>query len=306
MRQMMKGRNLRLETWMAGLGFLLFLSASVPVSAQQQTTDTESYCSGFFTTEPLENGLHLPQEDGLKVLGSEDAGEKNEYTVRDFLYLNHGRDALATPGGLYLLVRPVLDFQRDEAFAGQRELLEQMGSLYAEIGRIEVKILHPESATVEVLGSCEPVLTGDIAIPLDGRPPLDLKSPKETDRFAPSSGKAIGTLVAGKELDRTLGEGKIGYVNIGSNDGVTAGSYLRIVRYYSGGLSEDFENAVRNYSSTDIGWGSAQPLTVEQRATLPREVLGEMVVLSARPGSATALITYSRKDVIVGDGVELE
>ena len=96
---------------------------------------------------------------------------------------------------------------------------------------------------------------------------MDLKSPKETDRFALSSEKTLVAMVASKEFNRTLGEGRIGYVN--------------------------------------IGWGSAPPLTDEQRATLPREILGEMVVLSARPGSATALIIYSRKVVIVGDGVKL-
>jgi hypothetical protein len=39
---------------------------------------------------------------------------------------------------------------------------------------------------------------------------------------------------------------------------------------------------------------------------LPREVLGEGIVLNASPNSATVLVTTLRKEVYSGDYVELE
>jgi hypothetical protein len=39
---------------------------------------------------------------------------------------------------------------------------------------------------------------------------------------------------------------------------------------------------------------------------LPREVLGEGIVLNASPNSSTVLITYSRIEIFAGDYAEIE
>jgi hypothetical protein len=39
---------------------------------------------------------------------------------------------------------------------------------------------------------------------------------------------------------------------------------------------------------------------------MPRRSLGELIVLSTTPSSATAMVTFSLEDVHVGDEVELE
>jgi hypothetical protein len=39
---------------------------------------------------------------------------------------------------------------------------------------------------------------------------------------------------------------------------------------------------------------------------LPKHVVGEAIVLSTQPRSATAMLTFSLEDVHVGDMVELE
>jgi hypothetical protein len=52
------------------------------------------------------------------------------------------------------------------------------------------------------------------------------------------------------------------------------------------------------------GWGSAPvKYTPEQ---LPREILGEAIVIRATAHTATVLITAMRNDMYVGDYVEVE
>ena len=47
-------------------------------------------------------------------------------------------------------------------------------------------------------------------------------------------------------------------------------------------------------------------LTRKELESLPRTVLGEVLILSADEDSSTGIISYSWQDVYVGDGVEIE
>ena len=47
-------------------------------------------------------------------------------------------------------------------------------------------------------------------------------------------------------------------------------------------------------------------LSKEQRAIMPREILGELVILSVHGKSATALITMSGAEMFPGDQVEMK
>ena len=266
--------------------------------AQTAPTESDIYCAGFFTQRQIESGL--------TVQGSEDAGFKNEFATGDYVYLSKGRDAIASPGGQYLVLRAVTDVNRKEAFKGQREMLAGLGTLYAQVARIEVQVLHEKTSTAKILASCQPVLAGDIAIPWNARSAPAYKTPRMTDRFAPSSGKATGLIASAKEFDQWLGEGKIVYLNLGSSHGLQTGSYLRVIRSYLTGAHAAFGNAARNYPTELTGASVGRRLTPEEVASLPREVLGEVMVLSTEEESSTGIITYTRAEVSVGDGVEVE
>ena len=276
----------------------LIIAAPVWLAAQTAPTQSELNCAGYFTRKTVETGLIIQS--------SEEVGFKNEFGAGDYVYLNKGKDAITAPGGLYMVLRPVKDVDQTDIFPGQKLMLKQMGRLYAEIARIEVAVLHAHSATARIISSCESVLTGDIAVPYNAKAAPAYKSPKFTDRFAPSSGKAMGLIAAAKGFDHWLGEGRIVYLNMGSAQGLQAGSYLRVVRPYRGGGNADFSDAVASYPTEMDGVSLARKMTPAEEATLPREVLGEVMVLKVEEGSATGIITYSRAEVAVGDGVELE
>ncbi|MBI3933632.1 MAG: hypothetical protein HY316_03005 [Acidobacteria bacterium] len=276
----------------------LFWAGPSRLLAQSRLSQSDLYCAGFFTQRPIETGLFIQ--------GSEDGGFKNEFATGDYVYLSKGRDAITGPGGQYTILRPVKDVNRKEAFAGQRAMLMGLGTLYTEIGRLEVAVLHERSATAKILMACDSITSGDILIPFSARNAPAYKTPHMTDRFAPSSGKATGLIAAAKEYDVWLGEGKIVYLNLGSSQGVQLGSYFHVIRGYLGGGNMEFASPSRQFPTDFNGTPMGRKLTPAEEATLPREVLGEVTILSVEEGSATGIITYSRSEIAVGDTVELE
>ncbi len=281
------------------LGAAAVLAVPAFLLAQTAPSDSDLYCAGFFTHQVM---------NGLKVLSSEEAGLKNEFAAGDYVYLDHGRDAIASPGGQYMLLRPMRDINRQEAFQGQKDMVAGLGTLYAQIARIEVEALHDRSATAKIVKSCEPAHTGDIAVPLQPQTAHPYKSPKMTARFAEASGGTAGMIAAAKDFAQEVGEGRIVYLNLGTGKGLQPGSYLRIVRSYVSTADTDLGRASAEFlpESAYTGVGESHKLTLAEQQALPREVLGEAMVLSAEEGSATAIITYSRAEVVVGDQVELE
>ena len=285
-------------TFLSGL-ILGVLMAPALLIAQTAPSDSDLYCAGFFTHRAM---------NGLKVLSSEEARLKNEFGAGDYVYLDHGREAIATSGGQYMLLRPMRDINRQEAFTGQKDMVTGLGTLYAQIARIEVAVLHDRSATARILTSCEPAHAGDIAVPLEPQTVHPYKVPKMTARFAEPSGGVAGMIAAAKDFGQQLGEGRIVYLNLGTSQGLQPGSYLRVVRSYLSTADTDLGRASAEFlpESAYTGVGDSRKLTRAEQQVLPREVLGEAMVLSAEDGSATAIITYSRAEAVVGDQVELE
>ncbi len=271
-----------------------------PTAAQQAgqaPTDSDIYCAGFFTHRRLEPGLH--------VLGNELGEFKSEFADRDLLYLSKGSGWIVNPGGQYMVVRPAKDFNPRESFPGQLKLLSGLGTLYAEIARVEVRIVHEGSATAEVLKSCEPIMAGDFLIPLAVRPAPPYRAAR-MDPSAPASGKAGGVIVTSKEFQQVVGTGNVVYLNLGKNQGAQVGGYLRVFRTYLSGDQDPLRQAARNYSSELMGVPLGRKLTRRERASMPRTVLGEIMLLSVEDDSSTGIVTFSGDAIFLGDEVEGE
>jgi hypothetical protein len=81
---------------------------------------------------------------------------------------------------------------------------------------------------------------------------------------------------------------------------VKVGDYFRIFRYQVG----DPYSGEKHLSDQIYGFGS-NPRHYAWN-DLPRELLGEGIVLNASPNSATVLVTVSKREIYSGDYVELE
>jgi len=108
--------------------------------------------------------------------------------------------------------------------------------------------------------------------------------------------------VTGKQFSQLYGRYSTVYVNLGSNQGAKVGDYYRIFRY-QGSMSETAPNT-EGYQYQLYGFGST-PVKYKWN-DLPRELLGEGIVISVSPNSSTIYVTYSRMDMYAGDYAEIE
>ncbi len=256
------------------------------------------YCSGFITDRPIVTGLYIE--------AGEEGGLRNEFIPGDVVFLSKGAANIVNPGGEYMVLRKMVDVDKQEIYPGQRRILEQLGTYYSEVGRIHVNILRPEHAIAEVRQACESIAVGDILVPFDVKPAPPLKASAGFDRFAPPSGKATGRIVAARDWTMLLRTGDIGYVDIGSKDGLQVGQYLRAYRPFTGSYVDLYRRYENQYPSNIGGMKLSVPLSEAERKSLPRDVQGEVIVLHVEGRSATVMVTFAQKDIIVGDDVEVE
>lgn len=152
---------------------------------------------------------------------------------------------------------------------------EVLGRHYNYKGQIRILCADETSSTAIVTQACVPINVGDrlkpvpqIAIPLARVEPLE---PHCKGR----SGKAEGTIVNAKDYYYNLGEGAVIQIDMGWEDFLQPGDFLTVYR----------ENLVPGQ---------------------PRQILGEVGILTAEPHTSTAKIVQMRYAMRVGDRVELK
>ncbi len=221
----------------------------------------------------------------------------------DYVYLNRGEDKGVKLGDRFTIVRPETD-PANEWYYGQPKMLKEMGTLYKDAGQVRVVNVLPKTSVAEVVFSCDYLQRGDVVRPFEERPAPPFKDAAKFDHFAPISGKPVGTVVSGFDFHQVFGRGDAAYVNIGAAKGVKVGDYMRVFRYQETKKDVSESAGEHDYQYKVFGFGTAP--TRYAGKDLPREVLGEGIVLSVSRGAATVLITYSMADMYAGDYAEIE
>jgi hypothetical protein len=287
---------------LAALCLLIFLGATV-TSAQRapdaayvatQPDFSSVNCSGFISDQRV--------PDGIQLISGEQSNYKITFARGDFVYINRGQDKGVRVGDRFSVVRPDRDATDVPWFKWQHKLLKAMGSLYKDAGQVRVVNVHPKVSIGQVIFSCDYMQRGDILLPQEDRPVPPYKDPSAFDHFAPVSGKPVAMVVAGTDHTQVYGKNNKVFVNLGSNQGVKIGDYIRVFRY-QGSMAETVPQT-KDYQYMMYGFGSA-PARYSWNE-LPREVLGEGIVLSVSRNSSTVMITYNRIEIYAGDYVEIE
>jgi hypothetical protein len=251
------------------------------------------YCSGFL------KDTKVPEE--ARIISGEQISYKMAFSRGEMVYLNLGSDKGVRVGDRFLVVRPVKD-PSGEWFIGQKKIMNAMGTLYEDLGQVKVVNLQPKTSIAEVTYSCDLMQRGDIVRPFEERPVPPFKETGTFDHFAPVSGKPVGMLVGAVDFPQGQGQGATVYVNLGAAQGVKVGDYVRFFRYQ--GKQEEYAPQTKGYQYELFGYGSSP--TRYSWKDLPREVLGEGLVLNASRNSSTVLITFSSTDIYTGDNAEIE
>jgi len=251
-------------------------------------------CSGFVADQ------HVPDE--IRIVSGEQSNYKITFARGDYVHINRGQDKGVRVGDRFSVVRPDKDPTDVPWFKWQVKLLKAMGTPYVDAGQVRVVNVLPKVSVAQVIFSCGYMQRGDILQPYQDRPAPPFKDSGAFDHFAPVTGKPVAMVVAGKDYGQVFGKLSAVYVNLGSGQGVKVGDYFRIFRY-QGSMAETVPQN-KGYQYSMFGFGSA-PVRYEWN-DLPREVLGEGIVINVNRNSSTMVITFSSLEVYAGDYVEIE
>ena len=208
------------------------------------------------------------EDESLFLLGSEQGADKMGLAERDVVYLSKGSNSGVKAGDLYTL--------HHEAYSVHHPLSgKNLGTKVETTGWVKVIMVFEDTACAVIEQSCSDVHAGDYLKPFErvnvpmvvGRTPAACCSP--------ANGKVTRHVVDLQDDASIAGQGQFLTVDAGTEDGVAPGSVFSLFRI--------------NYPSVPT----------------PRRVLGEATVVAVRDRTATAKITYSAAEVMVGDQVEL-
>jgi hypothetical protein len=280
-----------------GLRTLLAMAVTGGFAAAQQSprplADADIYCSALATTRAIPADTYL--------ISGENSAYKSVFSQGEYVYINRGADKGVRVGDEFEVVRAERDITKIKWFKWQPALARAMGTVYVDIGRVRVVNVQAKTSIAEVRLTCDALQRGDIVRPFAARPVPAYHSAK-FDPFAPASGKAKAMVVTKSNFGQVSGRGATVYVNLGSAQGVKVGDYFRVFRYQ--GTRNETEYAIRGTAYKAQGFGSA-PVAYKWN-DLPRQVLGEGIVLRTGPNSSTVLLTTARQEIYDGDYVELE
>jgi hypothetical protein len=279
-------------------------SASFPTLRVQMPTYADLYCAGFISKQSL--------PDANYVAGGVQTPSTTKFSRGDIIYL---KGSGYTAGAEYEIVRALRDVNEYEIFAGQRKLLKATGQAYEEVGRVKVIDTRNQTAIGQIEYSCDGANPGDTTIPFVEKQTVSFHPPMRFDRFLPATGKASGRIVMGKDFDTELGNGQKVYMNVGANQGLKIGDYVRAVRSYTADLkdpvdslsfkaaiSEDTQKKMPSFDPAMFTKGNGPVIHMRD---LPRRAIGEIVIIGVTNTTATGMIVFSLEDVHAGDGVEL-
>jgi len=288
-------------------GLILGLSGMVAAAQDRPTVPRpgDIYCSGTITSESV------PQD--TYVITGEQSATKITFDEGDYVYVNKGSSQGVKVGDEYSVVRAVKDPFGIEWTKWEFAILHKMGTVWEDEGRVKVLVVRPDVSIGQVEHSCDYVQRGDILLPFTERPAPPLKSEANFDRFAPANGKPLAMVITGKKFQQQVGNEDIVYVNLGNTQGVKVGDYFRIFRYQ--GTQHETNYQTPRYAF-DMEFHSAVPDagiygfgSVPKKynwSNVPREDVGEGIVLRTGPNSATVLITFCLREIFPGDYVEIE
>lgn len=275
-----------------------------PVEKVQTPSVADLYCAGFLRkAEPKSNF----------VTGGSESPFNTNFASGEAIYL-HGKGYEV--GQQYTIIRELRDPNRYELYPGQFAAIKAAGRPYEELARVRIIDTRPHMAIARIEFSCDSIAPGDLAVPYEEKKLVNFHPPVRFDRFALANGQASGRILMAKDFDTELGTGGTVYVNIGSNQGLKVGDFLRAERLGTAVTHDAVDSLsfkANSYEMTQNDPPMMNPTKLDRghgpvihTDDMPRRGVGEIVILGTTPTTATGMIVFSLEPVHVGDTVELD
>lgn len=207
------------------------------------------------------------EDDGLRVIGSEQGPLRLSMATGDILYFNRGEDAGLKPGDVFTIHRKSDPVEHPKGGV--------VGIKVQTVGWARVILTQSNSATAVVEQACLEIRAGDYLKPFQKVPVPLVAQSKASDRMTPPSGKAQGWVVDLEDRNDIASAGQFVIIDLGSKDGLAPGTPLVIYRI------------------------------MYPEVPTSRNVVGDIVVLTVQERTATAMITASNTGIQEGDRVEI-
>jgi hypothetical protein len=280
-------------------------SVNFPIERVKKPTTADLYCAGF-VSKPLAS-------KDKYVTGGLESPHTSRFADGDAIYLNgKGYEA----GQELTVVRELKDPNRYEIYKGQWAALKAAGQPYAEIARVRVVDTRNKMTIAQIEFSCDPVLPGDFLVPFVEKPAITFHQPIRFDRFAPANGQPSGHIILAQDFDSELGTGSKVYLNIGANQGLKVGDYMRVVRTPSAVVHDPVDSLSFKSSAnepTQTKEADVDPKFLKrtggpsvQSEDMPRRAVAELVLVGTTPSTATGMIVFSMEATHLGDTAELD
>jgi hypothetical protein len=318
-------RKLKNAVFLSSLVFSLFaLTTGNFVSAQEGerrpipiATGDRVYCAGFISDTKIAYDM--------RIIGSDREADRTIYTTGMRLFINKGRADGIQVGDSYQIIRPRGPFYHPfknakvsfPSFSRRGALL---GYFTEEIGFVKVIALQEKTASIEVTEACSEVRFGDALVKYEKPQLPELKAYAPIDPLAPANDKTKGQIVGAKGTREFLSLSDIVILDVGQKAGIKVGDYFTIFRENGSEAIEKFrddEVAFKNSeggsdryrgNSLSIEHPSIQKEKIRKEhpnKTLPRTVVGELVVTRVEGNTAMAIITRNQGgEIFVGDNIE--
>jgi len=269
-----------------GVFFLLALASAfaqqaetAPAAAFPAASPSEMDCAGFISAQPVSTDLYV-----FEGADNDFHNPGHAWSAGEFVFLRSRSGEGFAVGNEFSLVRSAKELMRVRWYDGQGASIRSLGKPYEDVGKVKVVQVTPFGAVAEVTFACGPVMVGDLALPYRARPIPTYTPTAQLDRFAPPNGKMVGAITAGVNNAAYFGEGMMAFINLGTSDGAAPGQKYRIF------------HIIREIT----GGGFTVP------PEPPREIIGELVILSCQELSSLAMVVKSTRQIALGDGIELE
>jgi LysM repeat protein len=208
------------------------------------------------------------EDESLRIIGNEQGGAKIGQTTNDIIYLNKGSNAGIKAGEVYTIHKAAHSVNHPVTGSN-------IGTKIHTRGWARVIVVQEKSSAAVIEQACYDIVEDSYLKPQEKvNVPLILTRPPAT-RTTPPTGKLHQYVVDLAENVGTAAEGSFVTIDAGTENGVAPGNIFTVYRI------------------------------VYPDMPSPRNVLGELAVVSVRERTATAKVTYSNDAIVVGDEIEL-
>jgi LysM repeat protein len=227
-------------------------------------TESDVYCYGYIGDPAEPMPNYISSFEDTEVMLQ--PGLSNDATVSagDLVFVTGGTSTGLVAGETYILV------ESGELVKHPRTGVD-LGRQYRYQGQIRILCAEETTSRAVITQSCREIHIGTRLKPLP-QIPIPIARVPEIPAFCDSpTGRATGYVVNSQDWDLGLATGNLVQVNIGRDDQIQPGDFLTVYRDIAG---------------------------------QPRQVVGEIGVLTTESRTATGRIVVARRAIQIGDSVE--